>query len=346
MSWRTACSEHRMRALEDRALTKHVAEWGPQGAHVVDLHTGKHMQVTFWLRDDVKALCVFDCQDGCVGVYVCSQMEDCEEVENAEATSRRFFLGLSNADLRRGILITMDMQVHSIQILHQGQLRVRRAQILLLLKDRDTRKALLGAMNAMRHELLLQERTPDSVHSAFQQISSRRDENPLDGPSLFLGDDDLGDWEYQDNDGATPTAGYTRGGKVVPMIGSFARATSGQAAAQDQDAPRPFASLRGLERRGTCASSSPFSPASAESLAFSQDSSDLPAVGRRLTTVTEASGGSPVSLTLGARGQRCDEANKALASACPYLAEALANQPSRSASPSLQAAEVAQRAGS
>merc|ERR1712232_47913 len=104
-----------------KALVKHVAEWGPQVGHIVDLHTGAHQTVTYWLRDDVRALCIFNRDDTQVRSYSCAQMERCEDLEKAsDVTVRRFFLGLSVEDLRRGVLVTMERVTHSIQIVHQG----------------------------------------------------------------------------------------------------------------------------------------------------------------------------------------------------------------------------------
>mmetsp|Transcript_41530 Transcript_41530/g.134081 ORF Transcript_41530/g.134081 Transcript_41530/m.134081 type:complete len:458 (-) Transcript_41530:68-1441(-) len=172
-SWRQSCEERRGRASVERALVQQVVDWGPQVGHVVDLRTGEHRTVTFWLREDVRALCVFDrTRDMQVRLFLSSHMDKVVETEQAtEVFARQFFLNLDQDGLRRGLLITMSKS-HAVQVVHQGHIGAIRAQLLLLCKDRQHRKAMVGALRALMSELMVHELPPESARN-FVPLSER-----------------------------------------------------------------------------------------------------------------------------------------------------------------------------
>lgn len=170
-SWRRSCEKQRAKLSAEKALVRRVAEWGPEVGHLVDLHTGKHKMVTYWLRADARALCLFDLGDTQVRMFSCAQMERCESLNDApEVTARRFFLGFDAEGLRRGVLITMERSTHSVQVSSQGHIGIVRAQLLLLCKDEAMQQALLGALRALMAELLVHDAKPQSA-DAFNQLS-------------------------------------------------------------------------------------------------------------------------------------------------------------------------------
>jgi len=169
--WRMECEKQRARAIVDKGLVRQVAEWGPEVGAIVDLHTGLHRIVTYWLRDDVRALCIFDREDTQVRVYSCSQMETCVELGAApEVVARHFFLGLGPDDMRRGIFVSMERAVHSRHVVQQGHVGLIRAQIALLCRTRDFQKDLLHAIRVLAAEFLVHDRPPRSA-DAFCQMS-------------------------------------------------------------------------------------------------------------------------------------------------------------------------------
>lgn len=179
VSWRHDCRLQRARAEAERALVRRVADWGPQVGHLVDLRTGDHRPVTFWVRDDVRALCIFDRQDTQVRVYLCNHMASCQEAASSpEVSARQFFLGFKHEDLSRGLLVTMEKS-HAVQVVHQGHIGTLRAQLLLICRDRAHCEALLGALRALTAELLLHEPNFDSGRS-FRPVSEREGEEACD----------------------------------------------------------------------------------------------------------------------------------------------------------------------
>lgn len=155
-----------------------MVAWGPQVGHLVDLRTGSRSAVTYWLREDVRALCIFDHEDTQVRVYSCGQMERCERLSAApEACARQFFLDLGDDALGRGLMIVMERSAHSTAVMHQGHLGIFRAQLVLLCASRRQQQALLAAIQSLTAELVLREiGSGCSAHSAFRQLSDRREE--------------------------------------------------------------------------------------------------------------------------------------------------------------------------
>lgn len=160
-SWRLACDRQRGKVTTEKLLVKNVAEWGPQIGHLVDLRSGEHRPVTFWVRDDVRAFCMYDRVVEQVRVFLCANMEKCQDADSAvEVVARRFFLGISTEDVKRGLLITMEKGVHSIQVVHQGHLANLCTQLLLLCRDSSQKMSLLRAMRSLMAEMLVHERSP------------------------------------------------------------------------------------------------------------------------------------------------------------------------------------------
>lgn len=170
--WRRACGQHRAKACLDRALVRSVAGWGPQVGRLVDLHTGRQSLVTYWLRDDVKALCVFGREDTQVHIFPCSQVERCEAASVAdEVVARQFFLGLQSRDLRRGVFVTMERFAQGLQVMQQGQMAPLRKQLLLLCSSSERRRELLGALRTLVDELLVHEHHSGSTCRTFCPVS-------------------------------------------------------------------------------------------------------------------------------------------------------------------------------
>jgi len=187
--WRRACEQQRAQAIAGKALVRQVADWGPEAGTLVDIHTGVHRPVTYWLRDDVRAFCVFDRDDTQVRVYSCSQMERVDGLEKAtEVVARQFFLGLREEDMRKGILITMERSAHGRHVVQQGHVGMLRAQLMLLSKSSMHQQDLLGAIRAINAEFLVHDRPPHSG-DAFCQLSDDRDfEKSISG--VFAGGED------------------------------------------------------------------------------------------------------------------------------------------------------------
>lgn len=157
-SWEQACEDHRAKVSRVKALVRSVVAWGPQVGHLVDLRTGARCAVTYWLREDVRALCIFDHEDTQVRVYACGQMERCEELSAApEVCARQFFLGIDDDALGCGLMIVMERSAHSFAVMVQGHLGIFRAQLVLLLASRRQQQALLGALSALTAELVLRD---------------------------------------------------------------------------------------------------------------------------------------------------------------------------------------------
>lgn len=157
-SWEQSCEDHRAKVSRVKELVRSVVGWGPQVGHLVDLRTGARKAVTFWLRDDVRALCIFDHEDTQVRVYSCGQMERCERLSTApEVGARQFFLNLDDDALGCGLMIVMERSAHSTAVMHQGHLGIFRAQLALLCASRRQQQALLGAVQALTAELVLRE---------------------------------------------------------------------------------------------------------------------------------------------------------------------------------------------
>lgn len=174
-AWRQTCDDQRARSTAERALIQQVVDWGPEAGRLVDLRNGKHASVTYWLRDDLRALCLFDMEEMQVRVYQCAQMERCEAADNApEVSSREFFLGLGADAARRGIFVTMERFAHSVEVLQQGHVGQLRTQLLLLCRSRSCQKALLAAIRALMAELLVHDHRPGST-DAFHQLSDERE---------------------------------------------------------------------------------------------------------------------------------------------------------------------------
>lgn len=172
VSWEQSCEDHRAKVSRVKELVRSVVGWGPQVGHLLDLRTGARSAVTFWLRDDVRALCIFDHEDTQVRVFSCGQMERCERLATCpEVCARQFFLGLDGALLGRGLLIVMERSAHSTAVMHQGHLGIFRAQLALLCASRRQQQALLGAVQALTAELVLREiGSGERTHSsAFRQ---------------------------------------------------------------------------------------------------------------------------------------------------------------------------------
>lgn len=177
VSWEQSCEDHRAKVSQVKDLVRSVVGWGPQVGHLVDLRTGTRTAVTYWLRDDVRALCIFDHNDTQVRVYSCGQMERCEKLSVApEVAARQFFLDLDDEAFSCGLMIVMERSAHSTAVIHQGHLGIFRAQLVLLCASRRQQKALLGAIQALTAELVLREIGSGSVHSAFRQESENRSE--------------------------------------------------------------------------------------------------------------------------------------------------------------------------
>jgi len=185
-SWRKECKQLRTKLHEGRQVVQDVAEWGPQVGHRVDLHTGKHLPVTFWLREDIRALCLFDREDTHVRMYLCGQMESCDEVERCpEVRARQFFLNLADEGLSQCLLVTMEQAAHGVRVMHQGHVGTLRTQVLLRCKDHAQRKELLRALRVLNAELLVHEQS-DKVHTPFLQLSeSERFLLPSAGSNLL-----------------------------------------------------------------------------------------------------------------------------------------------------------------
>eukprot|EP00747_Dinoflagellata_sp_TGD_P182207 gnl/TRDRNA2_/TRDRNA2_36341_c1_seq1.p1 gnl/TRDRNA2_/TRDRNA2_36341_c1~~gnl/TRDRNA2_/TRDRNA2_36341_c1_seq1.p1 ORF type:complete len:166 (-),score=20.23 gnl/TRDRNA2_/TRDRNA2_36341_c1_seq1:32-499(-) len=90
----------------------------------------------------------------------------------AEVSSRLFFLGLREDDLRRGLLITMDRSAHGITVMEQGHLGFMRAQILLLCRTHQGAQLLLYTLRVMMTELLLHQYGTHSATSTFRALSA------------------------------------------------------------------------------------------------------------------------------------------------------------------------------
>lgn len=177
-NWRRACSRQRLKANATRTLVRTVASWGPQPARLVDLRTGGQLVVTYWLRDDVKALCIFNREDTQVRVCACSHMERCEEAAAApEVAARRFFLGLRSEELRRAVLVTMERSAQGAQVFQREFASNLRPQLLLLCADSRKQRDLLGALHALMSELMLHDLPATSARSPFYELTgSQRSE--------------------------------------------------------------------------------------------------------------------------------------------------------------------------
>lgn len=177
LSWRKSLEIQKIRAMANKTIVQRVADWGPTAGCLVGLHTGAHRQVTYWLRQDVRALCIFGEKNSKVSVYLAAQMESIEELESStEVLVRQFFLGLCSADMKRGLLITMQIQAHSVPVVHQGHLGRQQARLLILCKDQAYKKDLLAALRALSDEITLHELWTVSTNaSGFREIASRRE---------------------------------------------------------------------------------------------------------------------------------------------------------------------------
>lgn len=123
LTWEQSCEDHRAKVSRVKELVRSVVGWGPQVGHLVDLRTGARNAVTYWLRDDVRALCVFDHEDTQVRVYSCGQMERCEKLSaSPEVGARQFFLDLDDEALSCGLMVVMERSAHSTAVIHQGHL--------------------------------------------------------------------------------------------------------------------------------------------------------------------------------------------------------------------------------
>lgn len=188
-SWRHCCEKQRAKLSDNKALVRRVAAWGPEVGHLVDLRTGRHRVATYWLRDDARSLCIFNLEDTQVRVYACAQMERCESVNDApEVTARQFFLGLDAESLTRAIFITMERTTHSMQVASQGHVGIVRAQLLLLCKDCETQRDLLGALRALMAEMLVHNGSAPSA-DAFNQLSEHASTYSKHSPVADLLDD-------------------------------------------------------------------------------------------------------------------------------------------------------------
>mmetsp|Transcript_24559 Transcript_24559/g.54695 ORF Transcript_24559/g.54695 Transcript_24559/m.54695 type:complete len:392 (-) Transcript_24559:148-1323(-) len=168
-SWHAAIRRQRARASHDRALVQAVSEWGPLVGRLVDLRTGQHRPVTYWLRMDARSLCIFDTHDTQVRVYPAARMENAMALEaSQEVAARRFFLGLDLDAMRRGLLITMEHASHDPKVIQQGHFGTIKARLVLLVSSRQSRKDMLGALRALISCLPLRESTTGSV-GAFRQ---------------------------------------------------------------------------------------------------------------------------------------------------------------------------------
>merc|ERR1712232_283826 len=170
-SWRQACEKNHTQLLAERAIVREVAGRGPDSGVIVDLHTGHHRTVTYWLRDDVRSLCVFDSEPSRLRVFSCVEIEQCSVIEQAaEVIARKFFLGLRPEDMQRGVLITMERSAHGRHVVQQGRVALLRVQVLLLCRTRDIRDTLVCAIRALMAEFLVHDRPPYSG-DAFHQVS-------------------------------------------------------------------------------------------------------------------------------------------------------------------------------
>jgi len=178
--WRLSCLKQRARIGADREMVRRVADWGPQQRELVNIHCGVHRDVTYWLRDDVRSLCVFDRAEAQIRVYGCAQIERCEPVDAAiEVVARQFFLGLDSRDLRRALLVTMENSAHGKAVLQQGHLGILRAQVLLLCVDQTRARLLLAGVRILMAELLLRDMATNESSHTFHQLSTRREPDVL-----------------------------------------------------------------------------------------------------------------------------------------------------------------------
>eukprot|EP00927_Polykrikos_kofoidii_P063185 TRINITY_DN58005_c0_g1_i1.p1 TRINITY_DN58005_c0_g1~~TRINITY_DN58005_c0_g1_i1.p1 ORF type:complete len:401 (+),score=56.66 TRINITY_DN58005_c0_g1_i1:274-1476(+) len=170
LSWRRECDRQRARVAADKALVNQVSGWGPEAGTIVDIHTGRHRPVTYWLRSDVRALCIFDREGAKVQVYPCNKVERCEDVaQSEEITARTFFLGLDKSAMRRGMIVTMDRQVYGRQVMSQGRVGTLNAKVFLLCKERKAQKLLRAAINVLAAELMVRDKSPTTC-DAFRQL--------------------------------------------------------------------------------------------------------------------------------------------------------------------------------
>jgi len=177
--WRQACKRQRTQVCSDRQLVRFVASWGPQIGRLVDIRSATQLSVTYWLREDVRALCVFHREDNQVRIFACSQMERCEAASTVgEVAARQFFLDLGAEDLRCGVFVAMELFTVGSQAMQLGRLGLLRPQLLLLCRSPGRQRALLGALRTLMDELMLHE-TSSTTRSAFHQMSDRKSEQDL-----------------------------------------------------------------------------------------------------------------------------------------------------------------------
>lgn len=177
--WRRNSQQQRVRAAVERDSIRRLVNAGIQHAVEVDLRTGQRSPASYWVREDARVLCLL--QDSCskVAVLPCGSMEVVTRAdESNDVTARRFFLGLSEDELRRAVLIVMfashGCAMPTPLLHHHAPLPPTRVRCMLICVDRTRRRLLLdGLKNLQAERLLLSPRSqgPDATTRGFDEDS-------------------------------------------------------------------------------------------------------------------------------------------------------------------------------
>lgn len=175
--WRRSSKQQRVRAAAVRESIKRLAEDGTQKGIVVDLRTGMREEAFYWIEKDDRVLCVLKNSCSKLEVLPCGSMDIISRADlSKDVAARQFFLGLSEDELRRAVLIVM-LASHG-QVVPAPLVQPTRVRCLLICADRNRRRLLLEGLTTFQAELLVHSpssQDPDVTTRGFDEDCDQAD---------------------------------------------------------------------------------------------------------------------------------------------------------------------------